>query len=149
MTNIAQNKIIFNQIKKEFYSLRNGLVATAIKSEYPEGTMIFGLMIPQIKQIASNYKKDLQLASLLRNDSNVRESRLLSFYLLPLEDLDKELAKEIIRNLISIQEGEIFAHSVLRHLDYAPDILKEMSKENSDNKFSVYCLKMLKMNLES
>lgn len=76
------------EIKKEFFAYRNGIIADTLRrSGYPH-KVIFGLNFPQIKDIATRIGTDHQLGLSLWQDAEVRESRLLACRLLDASCVD-------------------------------------------------------------
>ena len=142
------NEELIREIKKDFFSLRNGIIAESIKKLYPEGKIIFGLNVPQFMELSKKYPKNMDLGFSLWKDKKCRESRLLSLYIIPLEELDKEIAKSMIRDVESIEEADFLSFRVLRNLPYAQELYKEISSEDQPSESSSYCVSMFKKNLD-
>lgn len=138
---------LLREIKKDFFSLRNGIIADSLKKLYPSDTIIFGLNVPQFMDLAKKYPKDIELGLELWKEKKCRESRLFSLYIIPPSQLDKEKAKEMIRDVKSIEEAEFLAFKVLRNLKDAREIYEEISKEEMKEPLSSYCVSMFKKNL--
>lgn len=138
-----------NEIKKDFYSLRNGIVAESLKKIYPEGKIIYGLNVPQLMNLTQKYPKDLSLGLNLWKDKKCRESRLLSLYLIPPSLLGKEMAKEMILDVESTEEADFLAFKLLRNLPYAKELYDEIINADITAPLSSYCVKMFKKNLDS
>lgn len=136
-------------IRKDFYAFRNGIVADALKELYPKDTLIFGLTVPQFLEIAKKYPKNKQLASLLWNTKNIREMRLLSLYLFPIEEISKPEACELIKDVQSTEEAEFLSFRVLRHLSFAPELVNDFQNASNSHSspLSNYCIEMLEKNL--
>ena len=146
----ANLETFLTSIRKEFYRFRNGIVSDAIKKLYPEGTLIFGLTIPQFQEVSKSYEKNLELARRLWQDKKTRESRILALYLFPIECIDKEEAKQMILDVQSSEEADLLAFKVLRYLPFARSFYQELvQKYPSFNKLSQYTLEMFKKNLEA
>lgn len=63
-------------------AMRNGIVGDIYRRAGIDCyKIIFGLNLPQMREIACDYEKDAELAAALWNDKTVRESRLLSTWL--------------------------------------------------------------------
>ncbi|MCH5230935.1 MAG: DNA alkylation repair protein [Muribaculaceae bacterium] len=143
-----KNEGILNEIKKEFFIFRNGIVADKLKGLYPSGVIVYGLNVPQLKEISIRYGKDLELGKRLWEDKKSRESRLLALYILPPEDLEEQYAEKMIRDVRNDEEAELLAFRLLRHLPYAERLLvKLQNAEKFDNTKSAYCVNMLAKNL--
>ena len=139
---------LIREIKKDFFKYRNGIIADSLKKLYGDGTVIFGLTVPQFMDLAKKYPKDLQLAIKLWEDKKNREARLFSLYLLPYSELEYEKAKEMFLDVQSFEEGDFLAFRILRHLPYAPKLYEELSDMTDQDKVFNYTLKMFKKNLD-
>lgn len=142
-------KPILQEIRKDFYTYRNGILADSLKNLYPDHTKIFGLMVPQFIEVAKKYPKDLELGKALWEDKSTRESRLLALYILPAEKIDKELAKRLFHEIQSIEEADFLAFRILRHLSFARDLYEELTDDESPAPLKEYSLRMFKKNLDS
>lgn len=137
------------EIKRDFYSHRNGIVADALRKLYPPNTVIFGLNVPQFIEIASKYPKDLDLGLSLWREKNLRESRLLALYLLPVAEISPEIAKELFRDVHSTEEAEFLAFRILRNLPFAKDLFLDLSGDTDLTDLQSFTLSMFKRNLDS
>ena len=70
------------EIKKEFFAMRNGMLGDTLRKAGMPYAVIFGLNIPQLGEIARRAQEDTAerdaLARELWADTKVRESRLLA-----------------------------------------------------------------------
>lgn len=137
---------MLNEIKKEFFALRNGIIADTLRKAGMHYKVIFGLQIPQIAGIASKFTPSVELAMELWEDRNVRESRLLASYLFPLESVDMRMALELASDVRTQEEADMLAFRIFRRLDFAKSLLNEMEKE--DNGIPKYAVNSLKRHLE-
>lgn len=87
----------FQQIKRNFFAMRNGIVADTIRRGGLQYKMIFGLNLPQIADIAATLQHSRELAEELWADIRTRESRLLSPMVYPRDELTRERAAEMLR----------------------------------------------------
>ncbi|MCH5229735.1 MAG: DNA alkylation repair protein [Muribaculaceae bacterium] len=140
------NKIV-NEIKKDFFLYRNGIITDHLKKIYPAGTLIYGLNVPQLKELSKKYPKDLDLSLILWKEKKIREARLLSIFLMPSENLQAEIAKDLIRDIESVEQAEFLAFKVLRNIPKAHDIFTEIKGEKNLSPLSSYCLEMFQKNL--
>lgn len=136
------------EIKKDFFRYRNGEVANQLKKLYPENTLIFGLNLPQISEISKKFPKDLDLAMALWNDNKVRESRILSLYLFPIENLTFSQAQQMVACIESSEEAEVLPFRILRYLPFKQDLYNYLSEKSFDTPLEKYCFEMFKRNLE-
>ena len=107
------------EIKHQFMTFRNGVVADTLrKAGMPYG-VIFGLQLPQLAEIARMLTPSAELARRLFADRNVRESRLLAMWLFPSAELTETEAEEMAADMQTREECDIFAFRLLRHEPYA------------------------------
>lgn len=107
------------QIKRNFFAMRNGIVADTIRRGGLQYKMIFGLNLPQIVEIAAGLPHTKELAEELWADSRTRESRLLAPMLYPHEELTPERGAEMLREAQTVEVADILCHRLLRHLPFA------------------------------
>lgn len=111
------------EIKKEFFSLRNGLLADTLRKAGMPYSVIFGLNVPQLGEIARRVPEDPAardaLARELWADTKVRESRLLACWLFDPQTLGIEEAKEMMASVQTREEADILAFRLLRRLPEA------------------------------
>ena len=117
-----------SEIKHKFFAYRNGVVADALRRSGMPYRMIFGVDIPTLSTIARDTGYDETLADQLMADTEVRESRLLSFYLFDPEKLPLEKAVMICKSVQTREEADILAFRLLRRLPYAQELLQEISR---------------------
>lgn len=108
------------EIKQQFFSFRNGIVAKAFLDAGAPYKTIFGLQLPQISEIARAAGTDHSLALELWADSGCRESRLLACYLFDREKFTMEDALRLAQEAATREETDILAFRLLRHLPCAP-----------------------------
>ena len=115
------------EIKKLFYTYRNGVVADTLRRfGYPH-KVIFGLQVPQIAAIARELRFDTATernvtAEKLWADREVRESRLLACYLFDPQTITHEKALELACDTRSQEESDMLAFRLLKRLQ-SPDLL--------------------------
>ena len=149
MTDMNENiNFTIQEIKKDFFCYRNGLIADSLKKLYKPGKMIFGLTVPQFLEMAKKYPKDTNLGISLWQDNSSREARLFSFYLMEPSEIDFNTAKTMIKEVGSNEEAEFLAFKILARMPEAPLLLEESNKENYYSSHSFHCINMLKKNLD-
>lgn len=70
------------EVKRYFFAYRNGVVADVLRRGGSGFRTLFGVQLAVLSQLAREIGYDDELARQLWEDSDVRESRLLSYYLM-------------------------------------------------------------------
>ena len=131
----------------EFYRYRNGIVAQNLRQIYGPDTMVFGLNLPQLSEIAALHGKDKELGKKLWEEYKSREDRLIALYVLPPDELDKDEVKSMIEDIRNNEQAEMLAFRLLRHLPYAHDLYEELTKTDNLSPAARYGVVMLGKNL--
>ncbi len=98
-------------VKQRFFALRNGLLADMLrKQRIAPHKLIFGLNVPQLKEIAAEAGVDAPLAAALWADADCRESRLLA----PMISPASADAFAMMAEVRSTEEADLLCHSLLR-----------------------------------
>lgn len=118
------------QIKQLFYTYRNGVTAQTLRQAAWPHSVIYGLNVPQLAEIASAIGRNEQLGKSLWNDSNVRESRLLAAYILP-TDMPQDTINDICNSLLTREEADMLAFRWLRYSQHAPSLTNQWSKSQN------------------
>lgn len=134
-------------VKKEFFAMRNGIVADTLRKGGIPHTTVFGLQIPQLGEIARRFGKDAAFARELWLDHDVRESRLLACWLMPADAMEIDEASGWAADTRTREEADILAFRLLRHLPYAEKLLHQL--EESGTPETKYPAEALRRNLEA
>ena len=115
---------LLNAIRKEFFALRNGMISDTLRKGGLEQKYIFGLQLPQIKEIAERFRpgNDDESAALARElwqDRECREARLLACHIMPPSEIGTEEATEWAENVATREEADILAFRLIRYLPCA------------------------------
>ncbi len=126
-------------IRKEFFSFRNGMIADTLRKGGLEQKYIFGLQLPQIKDIAIRFKPDNEdesaaLAKSLWSDKECREARLLACHLMAPALMTKEEALEWAEGILTREEADILAFRLLRHLPFKSELANYLEDTESELK---------------
>lgn len=119
---------MFNQtqeIKRQFFAMRNGVIADTIRKGGLEYKMVFGLNLPQVKEIAESLPHTPELAEQMWEDSRTRESMLLAPMLYPVDQFSREVASRWIKQIPTTEVGDILCHSLIRKHPHAWEIAME------------------------
>ncbi len=85
----------FNEIKQQFMLMKNGVVSDSMKAVGLPHRIIWGLNMPQLREIAERYDRSKELFDALWCDVATRESVVLAPMLLPYDAIS---ADEVIRH---------------------------------------------------
>lgn len=125
---ISQDDPRFNEIqniKRKFYALRNGIVADTLRKAGDPHQIIFGLTLPQIKEVADSVGVDIALAEVLWKNKTTRESRLLAPMLYGHDAVSPEQARVMFEDVMCVEEADILCHRLLRHLPFAMGLVAD------------------------
>ena len=117
-------------VKHGFMTYRNGIVADALRKSGQPYSIIFGLQLPQLSQIARELEPSVDLGRALWSDRNVRESRLLAAWLFPVEALSEDEALAMARDVRTREEADILAFRLLRRHPAADIIASTLLSES-------------------
>ncbi|WP_297072325.1 hypothetical protein [uncultured Duncaniella sp.] len=129
----------FNQtqeIKRRFFAMRNGIVADTIRKGGLQYKMVFGLNLPQIIEIADGIQPSRELAEQFWADTRTRESMLLAPMIYPRDEMTRQRASEMLREVTVTEVADILCHRLLRHLPFAMDVA--VDAVTSDNEMERY-----------
>lgn len=140
--------ITIKEIKREFFSFRNGIIADSLKKIYGTEKIIFGLNVPQLIELSKKFPQNKELGLALWNDNTSRETRLFALYVIPPAELTHEEAILMTLGIENNEQAELLAFKILRRVSEAHLLLQKLSAMNiSDSKVS-YCIKMFERNLD-
>lgn len=131
------------EVKQRFFALRNGLLADMLRKQcmLPH-RVIFGLNLPQIKEIATSIGgADASLAAQLWADADCRESRLLAAMVCP----PSPEALSWLTEVNSVEEADVICHRLLRRCPGALEAASEAA--NADEPLTRYAALRLLLNL--
>ena len=92
-------------------------VASAAMRQTDDYRVNFGIELPRIQQIASEFPSECQLAQTLWHES-VRECKILATILMPTTDFDEELCDIWVSEIRTVEMAQIFALNLMRRLPY-------------------------------
>jgi len=134
-------------IRRQFFALRNGLIADTLRKGGMEQKYIFGLQLPQIKEIAAQTRENAgikaeDIARELWKDRECRESRLLAAHLMPTDKISEEEALAWGKDIRTREEADILAFRLFRYLETAPEIARALA--SSEDPLSRYGAEAIK-----
>lgn len=138
------------EVKRAMYARRNGQLADTLRrSGAAPFSIIFGLNLPQIDEIATMFGHDADLARRLRENRSTRESQLLAPALMPPEAVDSAEARQWLDNSQSVEVADILCHRLLRHLPFAHTLAADILADPKSNAAARYGALRLIFNLMS
>lgn len=133
------------EIRKEFFVYRNGIIAEQLRAAGDTHTMIMGCQLADIIAITSRYEKNAALAQDLWDDVNHRECRMAATMLYPIEEFDIDTAITWCQSVESVEIADVLCHRLLRHLPYADKLWEQLL--TCDKKLVRYTAWRLLLNL--
>lgn len=133
----SQNNTTIAGIRRQFFALRNGMLADTLRKGGMEQKYIFGLQLPQIKDLATglrcavNEEDTEQLAQELWEDRECRESRLLAIHLMQPGNIDKDNGIVLACDIRTREEADILAFRLIRYLPEAAEIADTLAHSES------------------
>lgn len=128
----TDNRLI-QEIRKEFFAFRNGIVADKLRKAGDPHSMIMGCLLVDIQAIAQRAKgtigDDEQLAALaqeLWNDTKSRECRLVAPMLYPVHEMTLEKALQWSQTVETVEIADNLCHKLLRHTADADDLFRRL-----------------------
>lgn len=131
--------------KRRLFAMRNGVIADTLRRNGCPCSIIFGVNLPQLTDIARELGPDKSLAIALWNNTTTRESMLLAPMLMPHDDFSYEEAMEWIRKIPYSEVADVLCLKLLRHQNYALELAQSLAQEEDDN--MRYCGLRLMCNL--
>ena len=117
---------MIQDLRKEFFAYRNGIVAEQLRAAGDPHTMIMGCQLADVISITSRYEKNAALAQALWNDVNHRECRMAATMLYPTEDFKMEAALAWCESVESTEIADVLCHRLLRYLPYAKELWEQL-----------------------
>ena len=109
-------------IKAKCRLYMNGVVSQSMREKGLDYKLNFGIEYPRIKEIASAYEPDHDLAQALWKE-NVRECKIMAGLLQPVETFYPEIAEIWIEDMRYPELAEYTVMNLFQHLSYASDVV--------------------------
>lgn len=132
-------------VKRRFFAMRNGVLADRLRKAGSPFQIIFGLNLPQLEEIAADFRGNVDLAERLWENRTTRESRLIAPMMMAVGDIDRAKAVGMLADVEAAEVADILCHRLLRHHPEALEIAREAARSESD--FSRYGAVRLAMNI--
>lgn len=117
------------EIRREFFTYRNGMLADSLRFHGDPHEVIFGLEVPRLAEIARKVEPSMELASQLWADRESREARMLASYLFPVAEVDMEKAVVLASDVRTQEEADMLAFRLFKRLPYAAELLERFRRE--------------------
>ena len=128
ISNLDSEKTPLQNVKQRFFALRNGALADMLRKAGSPYSIIFGLNLPQIREIAAAFGTNPELAEQLWNNQTTRESRLLAPMLIDKSTFSENDAARWLSSLNGTsEEADILSHTLLRHLPFTKSLTDSLT----------------------
>lgn len=125
------------RLKREMFSRRNGIIVDALRKGGSKFKIIFGLNLPQLKEVADMFPQNKEFAIQVWNNSSTRESMLIAPMLMPGDDYSKEEAIRWITEAPEKEVVDVLCLKLLRTRPYALDLVNDLLKrEDKQSKYA-------------
>lgn len=134
MDNQTQEKL--KAIKRSFFLRMDGTASRSMREKGLDYKINWGVSIPDLRQMASQYGKDYALAIALWKE-DIRECKILATMIMPPEEMLPEIVELWMEQTPSQEIAEMAAFNLYQHLDYAPVMAFQWIA--SDNEMEQIC----------
>lgn len=134
------------EIRKEFFARRNGVVADRLRKAGDRHRYIMGCTLTEIMAVADTVPKSVSLARELWADKIHREARLLAPMVFPVAEFDKHSALQWIKDVENEEIADNLCHKLLRKCDFAAALADELLQQDNPELIKYTTLRLL-MNL--
>lgn len=107
------------EIRTKLRLSMNGVVAQSMREKGVEYKLNFGVELPRLKEIASRYEKNHDLAQSLWKE-NIREFKILAGMLQPVDTFYSEIADIWVEDIRYPEIAELTCMNLFQYLPYAP-----------------------------
>lgn len=122
MTEQTNEKL--KQIKQSFRLLMNGVASRSMREKGADYKINWGVSLPDLQQMASEYDKDYDLAIALWKE-DIRECKILATMLMPADKMPAEVVDIWMEQTHTQEMAEMASFYLYQHLDYAPVLAYE------------------------
>ena len=108
-------------IKSQFRLAMNGVASSSMREQGLIYHLNFGIELPRLRAIASEYTPNHELAQMLWKD-NIRESKIVATMLMPVERFYPQVADVWVEQIPTQEIAEIAVMNLFQRLPYASTI---------------------------
>ncbi|MBO7417614.1 MAG: DNA alkylation repair protein [Bacteroidaceae bacterium] len=124
------------EIKAQLRSAMNGFASTSMREKGLSYKVNFGVELPRLKEIASQFEKNHDLAQALWKE-NIRECKILAGMLQPVETFYPEIMDIWIEAMPTVEIAEMTCMHLFQFLPYAPQ--KSLQLIASEGEYQQIC----------
>ncbi len=104
----------FQTVKRKFFAMRNGIIADTLRKSGSPYKIIFGLNMPQLQEIAAEFKNKEGLADRLWQNNTTRESVLLAPMIMDISELTIPRSIKLIEESPDVECLDMLIHNLFR-----------------------------------
>ncbi len=120
MEQTAELQSLLSDIKTQFRLNMNGMASKLMRDRGLDYKLNFGIELPRLREIASHYAKNHELAQTLWKE-NIRESKIMAMLLQPVGTFYPEIAEIWIEDMHYPEQAELACQYLFQHLPYASE----------------------------
>ena len=109
---------IVKDIKNRFRLFMNGPASKSMRDKGFDYKVNWGIELPRLKEIASQYNKNFKVAEELWKD-NVRECKILAGFLMPVEEFDEDMTDIWIEDIHNPELAQLTCMNLFQNLPFA------------------------------
>ena len=129
-------------LKRRFFAMRNGVIADTMRKAGSPFKIVFGLVLPQIEEIAAEIGYNVGLARDLWNNRTTRESMLIAPMLIDPSNIAFEDAIKWTDDIPSTEVADILVHKLLRKIPDSYNLALKLA-ESEDEKQRYCAMRLL------
>ncbi len=112
-------------IKKRLRLAMNGVVSSSMRERGLDYKLNFGVALPTLRKMATEYGKNHQLAQGLWGE-NIRELKILASLIQPVESFTPELAIRWVDSIVHPEMAEQCSMNLFQYLEFAHDLVVDL-----------------------
>lgn len=116
------------KVKRDFFAMRNGVIADALRRGGSPFRIIFGLNLPQISEIAAKWVPDTPLAERLWANTTTRESMLLAPMIVDRDRFTIDDARRWIATIPAHEVADVICLKLLKNVSFATELAVELAE---------------------
>lgn len=126
MTDSTPNYNSMQIVKRQFFAMRNGVIADALRKAGSPFRFIFGVNLPQLRDIAAQVGQSAELAEQLWANTATRESMLIAPMIQPEDNFTLADAERWIATIPAAEVADVLCLKLLRRQPYALELIDRL-----------------------